>query len=455
MVAAALAFAAAYGLRFGLDEASLNVLATAVPYGLVTLVLIGVWLCVMFVSGSYGADIVGYGSAEYERVVNGGIRFLALIATVAFAFKVDLARGFVAVFLPTVMLLTVAGRWSARRWLHGRRAAGECCRRVIVTGNPVSAYRVARHLERSLMAGYQVVGVCVEGTRGLVVEGRSIPILGSPDQVLGVLEEADADVLIIAGALDVEDAALQRLSWQLEGTGIELVVAPPLTDVAGPRVTVRPLAGLPLMTVEEPQLTGFSRFVKALADRIVGTVLFALASPVLVVLCLAVKCTSRGPVFFQQERVGVGGRTFTMFKFRTMVVNAEAELVALLDQNEHDGPLFKIRDDPRRTAVGKVLRRYSLDELPQLWHVVRGYMSLVGPRPPLPAEVAQYDRRAARRLLVKPGMTGLWQVSGRADLSWQESVRLDLYYVENWSLGLDTAIVGKTISAVLRGRGAY
>jgi exopolysaccharide biosynthesis polyprenyl glycosylphosphotransferase len=212
--------------------------------------------------------------------------------------------------------------------------------------------------------------------------------------------------------------------------------------------------GLPLLRLTHPTFTGASQFLKGALDRVGALLLLALITPMLLAVSLAVACDG-GPVFFRQQRVGLGGRAFTMVKFRSMVVDAEARLAALADADEGAGLLFKIRHDPRVTPVGRFLRRYSLDELPQLFNVVAGSMSLVGPRPPLPAEVAGYGRDAHRRLLVKPGMTGLWQVSGRSDLSWEETVRLDLRYVENWTLALDAQILVRTVRAIVHGTGAY
>ena len=233
------------------------------------------------------------------------------------------------------------------------------------------------------------------------------------------------------------------------------MVAPSLVEVAGPRLSIRPVSGLPLLQVEQPQFTGARRFVKATFDRALSSLALILLSPLLLAIGVAVRLTSSGPALFRQERVGRNGRTFTMVKFRTMVVDAEAQRGELLSQSDRDGLMFKMRSDPRITKVGALLRRYSLDELPQLINVVRGDMSLVGPRPPLPAEVAEYPADVRRRLLVHPGLTGLWQVSGRADLPWEESVRLDLRYVDNWSLAADLLILWKTARAVLSGSGAY
>ncbi|HEX6872569.1 MAG TPA: sugar transferase, partial [Micromonosporaceae bacterium] len=248
---------------------------------------------------------------------------------------------------------------------------------------------------------------------------------------------------------------LRRLGWQMEGTGIDLVLAPALTDVAGPRIHTRPVAGLPLIHVESPEFSGVRKAVKGLVDRSLALLALILLSPVFLVVAIAIRLDSRGPVFFRQTRVGLGGQEFGVFKFRSMVVDADNMLDELSQYNETDGLMFKMRRDPRVTRVGAFLRKWSLDELPQLLNVVSGEMSLIGPRPPLPSEVAWYDQDVARRLLVKPGMTGLWQVSGRSDLSWEDGIRLDLYYVENWSLATDLTILWKTVGAVVRRRGAY
>ncbi|HEY4629941.1 MAG TPA: sugar transferase, partial [Blastococcus sp.] len=244
-------------------------------------------------------------------------------------------------------------------------------------------------------------------------------------------------------------------SWQLEGSGIELLVSPGLIEVAGPRLHIRPFVGLPLLSIEEPVFTGWRRVLKGALDRTGAALAIVLVAPILVAIAVAVRLSSHGPVLYRQERVGTYGRRFTMYKFRSMVDGADGKLADLLARNEGHGLLFKMQRDPRVTPVGRVLRRLSLDELPQLFNVLGGTMSLVGPRPPLPREVERYDTSIRRRLLVKPGLTGLWQISGRSDLSWEESVRLDLRYVENWSLTLDLLILWKTASAVLRSRGAY
>jgi exopolysaccharide biosynthesis polyprenyl glycosylphosphotransferase len=264
----------------------------------------------------------------------------------------------------------------------------------------------------------------------------------------------DIDAVIVVGS-QLSGDALRRLSWAIERTGAQLLVEPGLVEVAGPNISLRPAAGLSLLHLESPSSRPGRLIGKAVLDHLLGSVMLLIATPVILVAAVAVKLTSPGPAFFTQTRMGLDGRTFTMFKLRSMVEDAEQRRLSLLAQSSRDGLMFKMRRDPRVTSVGSLLRRYSLDELPQLFNVVRGDMSLVGPRPPLTSEYEHYHDAVFRRLRVKPGLTGLWQVSGRADLSWEESVRLDLRYVDNWSLALDLLILWKTARAVLARSGAY
>jgi exopolysaccharide biosynthesis polyprenyl glycosylphosphotransferase len=276
------------------------------------------------------------------------------------------------------------------------------------------------------------------------------------DAVLHATGAYGCDVVIALGCPEFGRGALRRLCWQLQKVGVEVALAPILTDVAANRLALASAGGLPLLHLRAPVLSGPTRLLTDLCQRIAAVLVLILISPLFLVLCVLVRATSRGPAVFRQSRVGLDGAEFTCLKFRTMVVDAEARQAELAHLNEmRDGPLFKISKDPRLTRIGGTLRRYSLDELPQLLNVVGGSMALVGPRPPLPAEVARYSEDMRRRLAVKPGLTGLWQVSGRSSLSWAESVRLDLSYVENWSPGLDAMILLRTTSALVRGEGAY
>jgi exopolysaccharide biosynthesis polyprenyl glycosylphosphotransferase len=275
------------------------------------------------------------------------------------------------------------------------------------------------------------------------------------NEIVAAVHRSGADTVAVLSCPEIDAATLRQLAWELEKTDTDLCVAPALLDVAGPRTTVRPTAGLTLLHVDHPQLSGPRTVLKGLFDRLAAGAALLLLSPVLAMVALAIKVNDHGPALFKQVRVGKDGELFSVYKFRTMVVDAEARLAELMPANDFDGVLFKIRRDPRITAIGAKLRKYSIDEVPQLINVVRGEMSLVGPRPALPSEAAKYADHVHRRLVVKPGITGMWQVNGRSDLSWEETVRLDLRYVENWSFALDLQILWKTVSVVLRGSGAY
>jgi exopolysaccharide biosynthesis polyprenyl glycosylphosphotransferase len=297
------------------------------------------------------------------------------------------------------------------------------------------------------------VGVAVtSGETGGQIEG--VAVLPADDDLVEAARAVGAKTLAVTSCPEISPDDVRGLAWRLEGSGIELVVAPSVAEVASPRVRVQPAAGLTLLHLEEPAFRGAKRFVKGSVDRVGAVLALVAAAPVLLLSAVAVSITSSGPVLFRQQRIGRHGEVFSVLKLRTMYADAEERLAEMLECNEADGLLFKIREDPRVTAVGRWLRRFSLDELPQLVNVLRGEMSLVGPRP-LPVDGAAFAPAERRRLLVKPGITGLWQVSGRSDLSWDEAVRLDLYYVDNWSPSLDALILFRTVKAVLRRRGAY
>jgi exopolysaccharide biosynthesis polyprenyl glycosylphosphotransferase len=454
-VAVTLAGVLAQAFRFGDLWTAAKVPENGVSYAIVLAVMVPVWVLAMALRGGYDPINLGTGSEEYRRVFDGAVRYLAVVAAGAFAFKYDVARGFVAIAIPLATLLTLSWRYAVRRWLHRQRNKGRFVRSVLVAGTEASVRDVADRLSRSRYTGVAVEAACVPtGAGELVVNGKVIPVVGRLDQIVTCAVASRSDAIVVADATASANGSLRRLAWQLEGTGIGLMVAPDIADLTGPRITIRPVADLPLLQLEEPEFTGWRRLAKSAFDRIVAATMLIALAPVLLLIALAIRLTGGKPAFFRQVRVGMRGQPFVMWKFRTMVVDAEARLEAMWDQNEQDEVLFKIRDDPRVTRVGRRLRRWSLDELPQLWNVVRGEMSLVGPRPPLPSEVEHYSDLARRRLLVKPGMTGLWQVSGRSGLSWEESVRLDLHYVENWSPSLDAIIMARTMMAVLWGRGA-
>lgn len=411
------------------------------------------WPLILLLNRGYGWRYVGSGPEEFQAVMRAGVALVAVIGLGAYTTTTLLPRRWVFVAAPLVCALTLVWRYLVRQRLHRQRQRGRGTLRTLVVGGHRHTEPVIRDLARAPHHGYQVVGACVPDLPGAPVRS-SVEVLGSLSDIPQVVVDQDIDVVIVTGS-ELSGPALRRLSWALERAGAELVVAPGLVEVAGPHVALRPTAGLSLVHLEIPSQKRGIGFGKALLDRIGGTVLLLLALPVILVCGLAVKLTSRGPVFFRQVRAGVDGTPFTMWKLRSMVVDAEARKQELMAHNESDGVLFKMKRDPRITPVGAVLRRYSLDELPQLWNVVTGDMSLVGPRPPLLSETAEYHDAVHRRLRVKPGLTGLWQVSGRSDLSWDESVNLDLRYVDNWSVAMDLLILWKTARVVLRGSGAY
>jgi exopolysaccharide biosynthesis polyprenyl glycosylphosphotransferase len=420
-----------------------------------SLALIPAWPLLLAATGAYSERVFGSGSDEYRRVGRAGFMLLALAALASYVGALALSRALVLVALPLLVLVTLAGRVLARWQLRRLRARGHCTKRVVVVGRGGAVLELSGRLEREHYAGLNVVAMCVTpGDRARVAGVASVPV-GGLDDVLALALRLGADTIAVTSASETAAQYLRELSWKLEGTGMELLVAPGLIEVAGPRLHIRPFEGLPLLAVEQPRFEGWQRMVKTAVDRSVAAAAMLLLAPVLLGIALAVRMSSPGPVLFRQERVGVNGRSFTMLKFRSMVVDSDRRVEELRESNISDGLLFKLRRDPRVTPVGRWLRRLSLDELPQLLNVVGGSMSLVGPRPPLPGEVARYDSSVSRRLLVKPGLTGLWQISGRSDLPWEEAVRLDLRYVENWSLALDTKIIWKTFAAVLRARGAY
>jgi exopolysaccharide biosynthesis polyprenyl glycosylphosphotransferase len=387
-------------------------------------------------------------------VFRAAITVAASVSFLAFALKLDLSRLSVATALVGSLVYALIGRYFARRVLVVARGHGRAVHRVLLVGSFTEALHVHTAVCRVPGAGLVPVGIYQTGgyaaARGVA---SPVPVYGGED-VLTLVRELGADTIAVCGSASTEPGELRRLAWQLEGTGIDLVVAPQLTDFAGPRVHIRPVEGLPLLYVEEPKLSGLAWLVKNLLDRVASGLLLLLLVPLFLVISVWIWASDRGPAYFSQVRVGREGDTFKVWKFRTMYTDAEDRLAQLVDQNESDGLLFKIRNDPRITPVGRFLRRTSLDELPQLINVLKGEMSLVGPRP-LPADDGDFLGDVRRRLLVRPGMTGLWQVSGRSELSWDDAVRLDLYYVDNWSFAFDLLILWRTVGVVFRRRGAY
>jgi exopolysaccharide biosynthesis polyprenyl glycosylphosphotransferase len=444
-------------LRFGLSDPTINIGAVNLPYFYIAVVLVPAWIAVMAFNGCYDYRVFGAGLDEYRQVMTGGVQFLAALAVFALVLKLDIARGVVFAVIPLSVMMSLVGRWLVRQRLQRSRAKGLNLQRVLIVGSSAPVKQVTRHLDSAPWTGFYIVGAYTteHGVWHPVGDASSLPVLEDLNDVADALETLDIESLVVANGSAFPQGELQQLSWMLEDAGSNLIVAPGTTEIAGPRVSIRPAADLPLLYVERPRFSVGARAYKVVFDPCIALLGLILFSPLLLATAVAVRCTSRGPVLFRQKRVGLNGELFTLWKFRTMLRNAPEQQATFAHANDADGVLFKLWRDPRVTSVGRVLRRFSIDELPQLVQVLNGKMSLVGPRPPLPDEVARYEGDTHRRLLVKPGITGLWQVNGRSDLAWDEAVRLDLYYVNHWSPAMDCAIILKTIGAVIRGRGAY
>ncbi|TVZ02030.1 sugar transferase [Trebonia kvetii] len=423
-------------------------------YVMLSLALPLLWLIAVRVFGGYERRFIGGGSDEFRRILNAGLSLTAALALISYAVNNELSRVYLVVSMPAVVGLDLLVRYVLRKRLHRRRAHGECMSTVVAVGHEPAVRQLISELRRESHHGLLVVAACLAGEFN-DSELAGVPVVGDIDDAASVVRNIRAGTVAVLSCPEMDGMKLRTLAWELEKTGTDLCVAPALLDVAGPRTTIRATAGLTLLHVDHPQLSGPRQAVKDLFDRCAAALGLLVLSPLMLVIAVVIRISDGGPALFTQTRVGKGGRPFKIYKFRTMVVDAEARLAAMREKNESDGVLFKIRRDPRVTGIGARLRKWSLDELPQLINVLRGEMSLVGPRPALPEEAARYAAHVRRRLVVKPGLTGMWQVNGRSELSWDETVRLDLRYVENWSFALDLQILWKTFSVIFRGAGAY
>ena len=444
--AAVVAAIAAVGVRFGAHPSD--------RYVMLSLALPLLWVIAVRVFGGYERRFLGAGSDEFRRVLNAGLSLTGALAVISYAVNNELSRIYLLVSMQVIVLLDLAVRFALRKRLHRRRAHGQCMSTVVAVGHEPAVRQLISELRREPHHGLQVVAACLAG-ESIATEVAGVPVVGDLDDTAIVVRNIKAGTVAVLSCPEMDGLKLRTLAWELEKTGTDLCVAPALLDVAGPRTTVRPTAGLTLLHVDHPQLSGPRQIVKDMFDRCAAAVALTALSPLLLAIAMAIRFHDKGPALFKQTRVGKDGEPFKIYKFRTMVVDAEARLAELRAKNESDGALFKIRNDPRVTAIGAWLRKWSLDELPQFFNVMLGEMSLVGPRPALPNEAALYAAHVRRRLVVKPGLTGLWQVSGRSDLTWDESVRMDLRYVENWSFALDLQILWKTLGVIIKGSGAY
>ena len=425
--------------------------ALTVSHPIASTALAVLWIAMLAVLDSRDEDEIGTGSTEYRRVLRAGGAVLIVAVVAGFFLGLDLSRVWVATTVPLGTAALLAGRWAWRRWLMVQRAAGSFSHRVVLIGSTETVVRTAADLGRHPGHGYRVVGAAL--TDGPVGGSLAdLPLVGAVDDVPGAMVALGADTVMATGSDHLPADRVRDLAWHLHPRH-HLVLAPSLTDVGGSRVHLRPVAGLPLIHVETPHQASTGRVLKRMFDVVLAGSALVVLAPVLATIAVLVHRDSAGGVLYRQQRIGRDGEPFSILKFRSMVADADIRR-EVLTAGMAKG-LFKMAEDPRVTRVGQVLRRFSLDELPQLVNVLRGEMSLVGPRPALPSEVSEYDRRELRRLAVTPGLSGLWQVSGRSDLDWEDGIRLDLYYVENWSITQDLQILWRTARAVVTSDGAY
>jgi exopolysaccharide biosynthesis polyprenyl glycosylphosphotransferase len=426
----------------------------AYAVAMVTVPLIIGWLLVIALRGGYDQGVFGAGTDEYKAVVSSSLIAAGLLGIGCYLTKFQISRGFYLFTFLIGPLLLMGGRHLLRRTLHRARRRGAVGQRTLIVGSHEHVDAVASVVTRETWLGYDVLGALVPSGRDSQTEG-GVRVLGEVEEAAALVRAYDADVVFVVGGAFDHPREMRNLVWDLEADNVQVIMAPGVTDVSSERIRVRPVAGLPLLHLDRPRSQDALRWAKRTFDILGSATVLALVSPLMLWTAWRIKRHDGGPVLFRQTRVGRDGDYFTCLKFRSMVVEAEDVLSDLHSEVGYEEGLFKMRQDPRITKPGRWIRRYSIDELPQLINVLRGDMSLVGPRPPLPLEVDRYTLTQSRRLRVRPGLTGLWQVSGRSDLSWTESIRLDLYYVDNWSMIQDIVILWRTLGAVLSSRGAY
>lgn len=415
------------------------------------------WLLAITLFNGYDVRLVPAGPDLYRNVLHASLAAAGIVGAVVYLADIPLSRAFFALLFLIGPVLLLAVRLAARRILNRLRARGRLGTQVLAVGSLEHIDHITRTLHRERWLGYSVIGaLTASGTEQASPGG--IPVLGSREDLLEVARRERPGVLLFAAGAGTGPEDFRRTAWQLEREDVRVIVVPALSEIAADRVQMRPVAGLPLVHMDLPRARQALRWTKRLFDVVAAGAALLVLAPLLAAIALRIRLHDGGPVIFRQDRVGRDGEHFEFLKFRSMVTDAEAVRVETLEravQDRGNAVMFKMREDPRITKPGRFLRKYSLDELPQLWNVLRGDMSLVGPRPALPSEVAEYDDTARRRLSVRPGITGLWQVSGRSDLSWEDTVRLDLYYVDNWSFLRDLQILLRTVRAVLAAAGAY
>lgn len=416
------------------------------------------WLLAITLFNGYDSRLVPAGTELYRNVLHATLAAAGIVGTIVYLAEIELSRAFFLAFFligPPLLLLV---RAVIRRALNGARNRGKFRQGVLAVGSIDHVDSIARTLHRERWLGYDVLGAVTPDGASILPSRLHIPVLGTEKELLTIAEALRPNILLFTAGATASTDEFRRTAWKLEQEDVSVIVVPGLSEISADRVRMRPVAGLPLVHMDLPRAREALRWTKRAFDIIVASIGLVVLAPLVAVIAASIRLHDGGPVIFRQHRVGRDGHEFEFQKFRTMVTDAEAirvEMVERAVQDRGNAVMFKMRDDPRITGPGKLLRRYSLDELPQLWNVLKGDMSLVGPRPALPDEAAEYSDDARRRLSVRPGITGLWQVSGRSDLSWEDTVRLDLYYVDNWSFVQDLQILLRTVRAVLASAGAY
>ena len=408
------------------------------------LLILSSWIFFLWFNGSRDINVLGFGADEYKRIINATLLSFTFIAFISYIFKLEISRAFVLLIFPFGLLLLFVSRRILRKRLLRARNEGRYLSRVLLLHSG-SLDPVEARLEIAKHAGFSIVH------KISTFENIKFEISEIVSQALAM----KCDLIMIGQSAVISAIELRKLGWAIEATNINFVVAPAVTEIAGPRLKISNVEGLPLLHLEQPDFSGTSRITKRLLDLVISIIGLIVISPLLILISLIIKIYDRGSVLYLQKRIGRNNQEFIVYKFRTMFEGSHGQRAQVMAETNKDPRLAKDPQDPRVTKPGLFLRRWSIDEIPQLLNVIKGEMSLVGPRPPLAEEVNQYEKSETRRLLVKPGLTGLWQVSGRSELDWEDAVRLDLYYVENWSLTLDLLIIIRTAAAVWRGEGAY
>lgn len=458
-IAVLLAVGVAHVVRYELiplgafDFSSMNVNQVSVGLAAAWLIFLALWR-------TRDPKIIEAGPLEYQAVARASFNVFATLAVIALIFKLDFSRGFIAMAGIGGAILLFVSRYAWRRWINHRRAHGGYTANVLVIGGVRSAKTMASQFATNPSLGFRVVGVWVPDRPAAADEflrarDLDVPVFGTDTDFGTALAHGDVDTVVVTDTEHLGHDGMRELAWALEGRDVDLLVAPNVIDVAGPRVHLQAHGNMPLVYLTGPTYSRAKTLRRAIFDRTFAALVLVVSLPIIVIAAIAIRLTSRGPIFYRSERLGAHGVPFQIYKLRTMIVDADQQRDELMPFNIGTGPLFKMPDDPRVTKVGRVLRRFSIDELPQFINVLKGDMSVVGPRPLLPGDLDEYGELGQRRLLVKQGITGLWQVSGRSDLTWEDSVRLDLDYVENWSMIGDLQIILRTMGAVIRAAGAY